>query len=74
MNFADYIAMVLGLLLIVAVALQSSQDDVAAAFSGEKSELFKNSKARGLELFLVRFTAVVSVLFVAMVITSILTH
>ena len=65
MNFADYIAMVLGLLLIVAVALQSSQDDVAAAFSVAKAELFKTSKPMGLELFLVRFTAVVSFLFVA---------
>ncbi|MDY0346736.1 MAG: preprotein translocase subunit SecG [Acholeplasma sp.] len=74
MNFADYIVLVLGLLLIVAVALQTSSDNVADAFSGEKSDLFKNSKARGLELFLMRFTAVISLLFVGMVVVSILTH
>ncbi|MBM7452764.1 preprotein translocase subunit SecG [Acholeplasma morum] len=74
MNFADYIVLVLGLFLIVSVALQSSQDNVASAFSGEKSELFKNSKARGVELFLMRFTAITSILFVAMIVVSILTH
>ena len=62
------------LFLIVSVALQSSQDNVASAFSGEKSELFKNSKARGVELFLMRFTAITSILFVAMIVVSILTH
>lgn len=74
MNFADYIVLVLGLLLILAVALQQSQDNVADAFSGEKSDLFKNSKARGIELFLMRSTAVISFLFIGMIIVSILTH
>ena len=74
MNFADYIVLVLGIFLIVAVALQTSQDNVADAFSGEKSDLFKNSKVRGLELFLMRFTAIVSLLFVVMVVVSVLTH
>jgi preprotein translocase subunit SecG len=56
--------------LIGTVLLQTSQDDIKDAFSGEKSELFKNRKSRGLELFLVRSSAVLSVILVVLVIVS----
>jgi preprotein translocase subunit SecG len=70
MIWVDFIAIISGLLLITAVLLQSSQDDIKDAFSGEKSELFKNKKTRGFELVLVRATLVFAVLLVASVILS----
>lgn len=70
MLWMDYIAIISGILLVTVVLLQSSQDDIKDAFSGEKSELFKNKKARGFELFMMRSTAVLSVVFVVMILLS----
>ncbi len=70
MLWMDYIAIVAGVLLIISVLLQSSQDDIKDAFSGEKSELFKNKKTRGFELFMTRATLVFSIILVVMVLIS----
>ncbi|MCF7933014.1 MAG: preprotein translocase subunit SecG [Acholeplasmataceae bacterium] len=70
MIWVDFIAIISGVLLITAVLLQSSQDDIKDAFSGEKSELFKNKKTRGFELVLVRATLIFAVLLVASVLLS----
>ncbi len=74
MNWADILIIIVTILLIGAVLLQQSQDDIKDAFSGEKSELFKNRKSRGLELFLVRGTAVLSLLLIGLVIVSNILH
>lgn len=74
MNWADILIIIVTILLIGAVLLQQSHDDIKDAFSGEKSELFKNRKSRGLELFMVRATAVLSVLLIGLVIVSNLLH
>ncbi|CCV66251.1 MAG: preprotein translocase subunit SecG [Paracholeplasma sp.] len=74
MNWADIIVLVLAVILILSVAVQQSQDSVQDAFSGEKSELFKNQKARGLDLLLMRVTMATSLLFVGMVFVSLLLH
>ncbi|MDY0295248.1 MAG: preprotein translocase subunit SecG [Acholeplasmataceae bacterium] len=74
MNWADILIIIVTILLIGAVLLQSSQDDIKDAFSGEKSELFKNRKSRGLELFLVRASAVLSLLLVVLVVVSNFLH
>lgn len=74
MIWADYLVIVLAVLLIVSVLLQNSEGDAASAFSGEKSELFKNKKDRGFELFLTRATIVISTLLVVLVIVSNLIH
>ncbi|HOI85813.1 MAG TPA: preprotein translocase subunit SecG [Acholeplasmataceae bacterium] len=74
MNWADILIVIVTILLIGAVLLQQSQDDIKDAFSGEKSELFKNRKSRGLELFLVRASAVLSLLLIGLVIVSNLLH
>lgn len=74
MRWPDYIVLVLAVLLIVLVALQQAQDNIQDAFSGEKSDLFKNQKARGFELFLMRSTFVVAALFVTMVFVSLALH
>ena len=70
MLWMDYIAIIAGILLITVVLLQSSQDDIKDAFSGEKSELFKNKKTRGFELFMMRATAIISITLIAMVLLS----
>jgi preprotein translocase subunit SecG len=70
MNWADILVIIVTILLIGTVLLQTSQDDIKDAFSGEKSELFKNRKSRGLELFLVRSSAFLSVILVVLVIVS----
>ncbi len=70
MIWSDVVVLILGILIILFVALQESQDNIQEAFSGEKSELFKNQKARGLELFLMRSTFVLVALFVFFVILT----
>jgi preprotein translocase subunit SecG len=70
MIWVDWIAIISAILLIIAVLLQSSDDNIQDAFSGEKSELFKNKKIRGMELFLTRASIILSVLMVVSVILS----
>ena len=74
MIWVDYLIIIVAILLVVTVLLQQSQDNIQDAFSGEKSELFKNKKTRGLELFLVRSSAVLALLLIVLVVTSNLLH
>lgn len=66
----DIVLLISALILITLVVLQSSKDNAANAFSGEKSELFNNQKQRGFELILNRVTMGASVLFVSLVIVA----
>ncbi|HBG32630.1 MAG TPA: preprotein translocase subunit SecG [Acholeplasmataceae bacterium] len=70
MIWVDYFALIAGILLALVVLLMHSQDDIKDAFSGEKSELFKNRKTRGLELFLNRSAAVLAVVLIVAVLLS----
>lgn len=70
MNVLDYFILIVAILLIVIVMMQNSKDDINDAFNGSKSELFKTQKARGLELFLQRGTAIIGILFIALVVAS----
>lgn len=70
----DYVIFVLSILLIITVGLQQSQDNVQDAFSGEKSDLFKDQKARGIELFLMRTSLVLSIAFVALIFVTLYLH
>lgn len=70
----DYVVLVISILLILSVGLQQSQDNVQDAFSGEKSDLFKDQKARGIELFLMRTSFVLAVAFVALVLVTLYLH
>ncbi len=71
MGTIDFVLLFVSLLLITLVVLQSSKDNAANAFSGEKSELFNNQKQRGFELVMNRATLVVSIIFVALSILAI---
>ena len=70
----DIFVAIFAILLITIVMLQSSKDDINDAFNGSKSELFKEQKVRGVELFMQRATAGLAIIFIALVITSVLIH
>ncbi|MDY0278070.1 MAG: preprotein translocase subunit SecG [Acholeplasma sp.] len=70
MNVFDVFALIIGVLLILVVLFQQGDDDIQDAFSGEKSELFKNRKIRGFDLFMLRATTVLAVLFVVFVLLA----
>lgn len=74
MNVADYFVLVISILMIIVVMLQSSKDDINDAFNGSKTELFKDQKTRGIELFLQRSTIFIGILFIAIVIVSVVLH
>jgi len=66
MKAIDYIVLVVALLLIVLIMMQESKDNIQDAFSGEKTDLFKNQKQRGIEKVMSIVTAVVAVLFIVL--------
>ena len=70
MIFIDYIAILATVFLIITVLLQQSSDNISDAFSGEKSELFKERKTRGLELFLSRSSYILIFIIVLAILLS----
>lgn len=66
MKAIDYIVLVVALLLIVLIMMQESKDNIQDAFSGEKSDLFKNQKQRGIEKVMSLVTAGVAILFIVL--------
>ncbi len=70
----DIFIFIVSILLITIVMLQSSKDDINDAFNGSKSDLFKNQKTRGVELFMQRTTAGLAVVYVALVLVSVFLH
>ncbi len=70
MRWIDYIILIVAIALIVVVLMQQSKDDINDAFSGSKTELFKNQKSRGFELVLERTTAVLAILFILLVLAA----
>ncbi len=70
----DIFIFIVSILLITIVMLQSSKDDINDAFNGSKSDLFKEQKVRGVELFMQRATMVIAIVFVVLVITSVAIH
>ncbi len=70
----DIFICIVAILLIIIVMLSSSKDDINDAFNGSKSDLFKEQKTRGVELFMQRTTAVIALIFVVLVIISVVIH
>lgn len=70
MIFIDYIAIFATVFLIITVLLQQSSDNISDAFSGEKSELFKERRTRGLELFLSRSSYILIFIIVLAILLS----
>ncbi len=57
--------------MIVIVLLPDSKEDSGTALTGEKSGLFANQKARGIELIMTYVTLGIAVLFVTFAILAI---
>ncbi len=70
MHIIDWFILVISLFLIVIVMMQNSKDDINDAFSGSKTDLFKNQKSRGIDLVLERATLVLSVVFFVLIIVA----
>ena len=70
MQFPDWIIFVASILMIAISALQSSKDDVMSAFTGNNTELFRNKKVQGPDVFFNRAMIVLGILFFAMIIWS----
>ena len=51
MQFPDWIIFIASILMIAISALQSSKDDVMSAFTGNNTELFRNKKVQGPDVF-----------------------
>lgn len=63
LKWFDWILLLVSLALILVIVLQNSKDDINSAFSGEKSDLFANQKARGAEKVVNNVTAGLSIAF-----------
>ena len=60
----EVVLLVISVLLISVVLLQSDKSEsVSNVLLGSSSDLFKNRKERGFELFISRFTLVLGILF-----------
>ena len=70
MTVVDVFVFIISILMIVVVLMQGSKDNIEDAFSGNKSELFKNQKSRGLEAFLQKATWVIGISFIVLTIIS----
>lgn len=70
MHVIDWFILVISLCLIVIVMMQNSKDDINDAFSGSKTDLFKNQKTRGIDLVLERATLVLAVAFFVLIIIA----
>lgn len=70
MHVIDLFILVISLFLIVIVMMQNSKDDINDAFSGSKTDLFKNQKTRGIDLVLERATLVLAVAFFVLIIIA----
>ena len=68
MHVIDWFILVISLFVIV--MMQNSKDDINDAFSGSKTDLFKNQKTRGIDLVLERATLVLAVAFFVLIIIA----
>ena len=70
MQFPDWVIFIASILMIGISALQSSKDDVMSAFTGNNSELLRNKKVQGPDVFFNRAMLIISILFFAMILWS----
>ena len=64
MDIIDISMIIVSIILVILVALQNTKDDASSALTGSNSELFKNQKERGAEVYIVRATYAFSILFI----------
>ena len=59
----DVILIVVSVIIIILAALQNTKEGLSDALTGGNSELFKNQKERGAEVYLVRATYICTLIF-----------
>ncbi|MGL4336572.1 MAG: preprotein translocase subunit SecG [Turicibacter sp.] len=64
LGIIDVLFMIVSVVIIILVALQSSKQDLSDSLTGGNSELFKNQKERGAEVYIVRATHICSIVFI----------
>ena len=70
MKAVDILLLIVSCLLIAIIVLQKSKEDASQAFTGEKADLFANKKERGMEVWITRLTAILSVAFFVLAICA----
>lgn len=70
MHVIDWFILIISILLIIIVMMQNSKDDINDAFSGSKTDLFKNQKTRGIDLVLERGTMALAVIFFVLIVVA----
>lgn len=70
MHVIDWFILVISIFLIIIVMMQNSKDDINDAFSGSKTDLFKNQKTRGIDLVLERGTMALAVIFFVLIVVA----
>lgn len=66
LGIIDILLIIVSIILIILVAMQNSKDDIGSALTGGSSELFKNQKERGIEVYIVRLTYIFSGAFIVL--------
>lgn len=66
LGIIDILLIIISIILIILVAMQNSKDDLGSALTGASSELFKNQKERGIEVYIVRLTYAFAIAFIAL--------
>lgn len=70
MHLVDYLILAVSLVIVIITLLTQSQEDATEAFTGSSSELFKNRKMQGFELFVTRVMISGSIIFFALILIS----
>jgi len=63
LGILDVLLIIVSIVLIVLVAMQNSKQDLGDSLTGGNSELFKNQKERGAEVYIVRATYAFAIAF-----------
>lgn len=70
MLWVDWFILIIAVVIIIFSAIMQSNDDAVDAFRGSSSDLFKDKKVQGSELFLNRTMAILFGLFVLFILIS----
>jgi len=66
LGLLDILLVIVSIVIIALVAIQNSKDDLGSALTGTNSELFKNQKERGVEVYIIRATYIFSVALIVL--------
>ena len=68
LGIIDYAIIAVAIGVIGLVAMQNSKEDLGSALTGGNNELFKHQKERGAEVYIVRTTYALAIIYIALAI------